>query len=163
MSWLVNRQLATVGEAQRCHQAESFVADLPGELDPLCLELLDRGSNVVAHQVQLVPALPTVRVGSELGGRQREDQPATAGIDRGKPHDVTKERAQALGVVRKDDRVNPVDQGLSTLSAAVARPEPTRWTNRERDPRPSLAIAMRETRRSATAVAMSSGSGIFGI
>ena len=85
MSWLVNRQLAAVGEAQRCHQAESFVADLPGELDPLCLELLDRGSDVVAHQVQLVPALPTVRVGSELGGRQREDQQPPPASTEGSP------------------------------------------------------------------------------
>jgi hypothetical protein len=40
-------------------------------------------------------------MGCEFGGRQREDQPAAAGIDRREPEDVTKEGADALGASEK--------------------------------------------------------------
>ena len=42
----------------------------------------ERRVEVVGHQVQLMLRLAVGRVDGELGGRQREDQPAAAGVDR---------------------------------------------------------------------------------
>jgi hypothetical protein len=82
MSWLVNRQLAAVGEAQRCHQAESFVADLPGELDPLCLELLDvvrMSSHIRYRSCRLSP--PSGWAASSAGGSAKISQPPPASTE----------------------------------------------------------------------------------
>jgi hypothetical protein len=51
VAWLVDRQLAAVGKAQRGHEAESLVADLPGELNPLRLQLLDRAPDALQIMV----------------------------------------------------------------------------------------------------------------
>ena len=59
----------------------------------------DTGRDVVAHQSSW--RLSDIRMGSELGGRQREDQPAAAGVDRGERQDVTQEVADTFSVLRE--------------------------------------------------------------
>jgi hypothetical protein len=52
------------------------------------LQLLGGRVHVVAHEVELVVISTVGRMGSELRGRQPEDQPAVTGIDRREPEDV---------------------------------------------------------------------------
>jgi hypothetical protein len=47
----------------------------------------------------------------ELGGREREDRPAAAGVDRLEAEDVGEEGARGVGVAREEDRVHRVDHG----------------------------------------------------
>jgi hypothetical protein len=51
---------------------------------------------------------------SELAGRQREDQPAVAGVDAGKAQHVAKEGSRLLGILGIDDRVRAGDQSGSS-------------------------------------------------
>src|SRR5262245_46680733 len=98
MSWLVESDLATAGQAKRRHQAEALVADLLRELDPLGAQLFDRRANVIAHQVQLVVSIAVGRMGGQLGGRKREDQPAAPRIDRGELEHLAKEGSVCFSI-----------------------------------------------------------------
>jgi hypothetical protein len=107
-------QLAAAGKPERRQAPEALVADLPRELDAFACELLDGGADVVAHQIQLVAPAGVGWMRGELGGRQREDEPAAAGVDRAKIQHVAEERAVRLGVAREDDGMNPGDHPLES-------------------------------------------------
>jgi len=62
-----------------------------------------------AHQVQLVRLTPLGGVDGDFRRRQRENQPAAAGVDVGQLQDVPKERAVGVGILAVDDRVSAVD------------------------------------------------------
>ena len=82
-----------------------------GQLDALGLELLDGRVHVVTHEIELVVTGALGRMGSELRGRQREDQPAVTGIDRREPEHVLEELSHRLRVLAVDDCVNSGDHG----------------------------------------------------
>src|ERR1051325_5854393 len=54
-------------------------------------------------------AFPLCRVHRKLGGWQREDQPAAAGVDRRELQDVAKERPVGISVLAVDDDVCTAD------------------------------------------------------
>jgi hypothetical protein len=79
---LAEAELDAAGEGDGRQQAPALVADRPGDLDRLGLEGGHGGGDVVAEQVQLGPAALLGWMDGDLGRRQREDQPAAAGVDR---------------------------------------------------------------------------------
>ena len=52
--------------------------------------------------------------------RQREDQPAAAGIDRCEPQHIAKEGAVCFGILAIDDDMCARDHDVSQFSAAVS-------------------------------------------
>jgi len=65
--------------------------------------------NVVAHEVELVHVVRGGGVHSDLGGRQREDEPAVPGVCERVPENIAEERAVCLRVLAVDDDVRAVD------------------------------------------------------
>src|SRR5690242_15490636 len=61
---------------------------------------------------------PATGMGRELRGRQREDQPSPAGVDRVELEHITKERTCGGRVVAVDDRVDPGDHRQASLPAS---------------------------------------------
>src|SRR3954469_4933990 len=115
---LVDAERARARDAHLRHEAPALVSYAALELDALGPELLDRRLDVVAHQVELVDGDPVHgRVDRQLGGRQGEDQPAAAGVDRVEAEDVAEEGAGGVGVVRRDDVVGTGDHAAATFCA----------------------------------------------
>jgi len=79
---LVDRELAAVRQADRGEQAPAHIGDLLRDFGSLTLQLGEGGVDVVAHQVELVAALPVGRVDGKLGGGQGEDGPSPARVHR---------------------------------------------------------------------------------
>jgi hypothetical protein len=121
MSWLIDSNLATAGQPKRCHQAEALLADLFRELDPLGAQLFDRRANVLAHQVQLVVGIAVSGMSGQLGGRQGEDQPPSAGIDRGEIEHLAKEGSVCFSIAGENDRVNADDHRAEIVNRACRR------------------------------------------
>jgi hypothetical protein len=119
VSWFIQRHLCVAGELERRRASPALVRDLLGELDASGPQIFDGGVNVVAHEVQLVMRMLVGRMGCELGGRERENQPARSSIDRIETEGVAKERARLVGIVREDDRVNAGDHGGTSLQVAA--------------------------------------------
>jgi hypothetical protein len=65
---------------------------------PFSPQLIQGGLNVVAHQVELVMALPAGKMHGKLGRRKREDEPARTCVGRWHPENVSKEAADLLGL-----------------------------------------------------------------
>src|SRR5262245_16012918 len=103
MPWLVQPKLAASRQSDRGHAPEALFTDRPGEVDSLRVQLCDGRLDVIAHEVELVPAALLGRMGRQLRGRQCEDQPTAAGIDRAQPEHVSEKRAIPLRIGRKDD------------------------------------------------------------
>ena len=76
-------EAGAAGQHELREQAEPGVLDLAREARALGRQLPHRRVHVVAHEVELAAAARRVGVRGELGRREREDQPAPAGIDRG--------------------------------------------------------------------------------
>ena len=131
------------------------VGDRRDELDALGLEVGHGGLDVVAHQIELVATAVVGRrgVAGELGGRQREDQPAAAGVDRARAEDLVEEGARGLGVLREDDRVGAGDH-LRSLRRYAASPA----SNRSRIVLAALAGSRRRATTSSSSSANSSSS-----
>jgi hypothetical protein len=110
VSRLVQAEFAAARQDDRRQQTERLVAHRMGQLDTFGLQLFDSCMHVVAHEVELVVISALSRMGSELRGRQREDQPSVTGIDRREPKVDSEELADALGVLAEDDCVNPGDR-----------------------------------------------------
>jgi hypothetical protein len=119
MSWLVESDLATAGQPKLRQQAEALVADLLRELDPLGAQLLDRRANVLAHQVQLVVGIAVSGMSGKLGGREGEDQPPSAGIDRGEIEHLAKEGSVRSSIAGENDRVNADDHRAGIVNPGV--------------------------------------------
>ena len=105
MAGLVETERPSAWDPQRGHQAEALVTDVGDELRALGSQLLDRRGDVIAHEIELVPARVrgAGRVHAHFGGWKPEDQPAVAGVDVPQPEDVAEELPGAVGVVRIDD------------------------------------------------------------
>jgi hypothetical protein len=52
------------------------------DFDALAGQLGERGRDIVAHQIELMPALAVGRMHGQLGRRQSEDTPAASGVHR---------------------------------------------------------------------------------
>ncbi|MBI4909463.1 MAG: hypothetical protein HY820_37945 [Acidobacteria bacterium] len=72
---------------------------------------IDKGIDIVAHQVELVNAVLLPGVHRHLGGRQSEDQPALAGVDVREAQNVFQEGAVGFRILRIDDGMGASDHG----------------------------------------------------
>jgi hypothetical protein len=115
---LIEAELATAGELERGNQPEALVAHRRCELDSLGLELGDGRLDLVTHEIELVPTTRVCGMGGQLGRGQGEDEPAAAGVDRGKAEDVAEEGAIGVGVATVDDGVSAGDRGVDVPRAA---------------------------------------------
>src|SRR5215208_1718194 len=125
---------------------------------------LERNSASVAArsshmEVELVLGLaPLGRVARELGGRQREDRPAAAGVDRLERENVAEERPRPLGLRGEDDDMHTGDhwsppgwtprQMDSAASADAARHLSTRYRGADQ----TAPVGTRRRRRGSDAL-----------
>ena len=72
----VEQDLHSAGQNKRDADAETLVFRLAAHLDAFGAELVCGRRHVVAQQRELMARIALGRVDAELGGRQREDQPA---------------------------------------------------------------------------------------
>jgi hypothetical protein len=121
MLGLVEGEFAGAGESERGHQAEAFLGDLAGELDTLGRQVRDGRTNVVAHEVELMMRLLVGGVRCELGRGQRENEPATPGIDRFELQHVVQKPAHPRRIVGEDDRVD-TDDHVNARLPSLCRP-----------------------------------------
>ena len=94
-----------------------------GEIHAFALQLRDSGLQVVAHEVERMPAILRIGTGgmnAKLGGRQREDEPTMSGIHGRKSEDVAKEGTIRFRVPAIDDSVHSVDHAFITAAARRA-------------------------------------------
>ena len=109
---LIDGQLSAIGEADRGKQPPALVRDVARHFDPFVAQFRERGVDVVAHEVELMPAVSVGRVHGQFGGRQREDEPAAARVGRRQAKHVREERSHLLGLWREHDRMNTVDHAV---------------------------------------------------
>jgi hypothetical protein len=76
MTRLIETDRRTAWQPDSRHQPVPTILDRSGDLDPIGSQLSDRGTDVVAHEMQLRERLTIGWMHAELGGREREDQPA---------------------------------------------------------------------------------------
>ena len=122
--WLVDRQIRAARQLDRGEQTPAFVADRVGDRDAPGGQIRQRLLDVVAHQVAFVLPQPFSGMDGDLGWRQLEDQPASAGVDPGKSEHVADEDPVGLrvGAVENDMcSVNHVSPSLSCSSTASFR------------------------------------------
>src|SRR3546814_13728249 len=84
---------------------------------------------------------------AHLGRRRLEDQPSTAAVDRTPAQHLAQERPSRVGVVRVEDRVDPVDHGVERTPVESN----VRWTSASRlqpntNSRPGRSGASRTSR-----------------
>ena len=82
--------------------------------------------DVVAHEPELVARIGFGGMDAELGGRQGEDEPTPAGIDRRKLQHVAKECPSLLGVAGIEDRMDSVDHEETSSDSKRSRLVPLR-------------------------------------
>src|SRR6266436_9546559 len=109
VAWLVDRQLRAARQLNRGEQPPALVAGWVGDGDAPGGQVRQRLLDVVTHQVELVLARPVCRMHGDLGWRQLEDQPATAGVDPCKSEHVTDEDPISLRVGAVENDVCSVD------------------------------------------------------
>jgi hypothetical protein len=112
---LVESEVGGARDVEGGHKPPSRVASRAGELDPLLLELLDRCLDVVAHQIELMVAIPLRGMGRKLRWGELEDEPPASGVNRRKAEYIAKECPAGLRIARKDDRVRADDHSASLL------------------------------------------------
>jgi hypothetical protein len=93
---LVKTNRASSGKLDRGDGPPSLFVHFP-TLHPSFAERRHFGLEIVTHQVEFVTAI-LPRMKSRLSGRQSEDQPTVAGVHRGEPQNVSKERAIGSGI-----------------------------------------------------------------
>ena len=125
MAGLVHSDLTTARQANRVIRPQrssetSRVKSTP--LDRIWLRVASRSSHTKysSYEVQLVLGGTIGGVHGQLGGRQLEDQPATAGIDVGLAQYFGEGRAVSLRVMAVDDEVTAPDYH-ATLRGGLAR------------------------------------------
>src|SRR6266480_6966350 len=109
VTWLVDRQLRAARQLNRGEQPPALVTGWVGDGDAPGGQVRQCLFDVVTHQVELVLARPVSGVDGDLGWRQLEDQPATAGIDPCKSEHVTDEDSISLRVSAVENDVCSVD------------------------------------------------------
>ena len=103
MPWFVQHHVQVAWENEHHRDAPPFVLRLALDLHALGPQVPNRAVDVVAHERELMANAGRVRgafgrMHAELRGRQREDQPAFAGIDVLEPEDIAQHRAQRVGL-----------------------------------------------------------------
>ena len=88
------------------------------QIDSPASELGDRRVNVITHEVELVMTGVVGRVRGQFGGRESEDEPAVAGIDRREFEDVSDECANRVRALGEDDRVGAGDHASPPIVAS---------------------------------------------
>ena len=116
VAWLVDRQLRAARQLHRGEQPPALVAGWVGDGDAPGGQVRQRLLDVVTHQVELVLARPVCGMHGDLGWRQLEDQPATAGVDPCKSEHVTDEDPISLRVGAVENNVCSVDHVSLSLS-----------------------------------------------
>jgi hypothetical protein len=119
----VQAHLAAARDLESGRQAPAFIRHRRDELHALALELRDRSLDVVAHQEELVMSdvLPPSRawMDAELGGRQREDQPALAVVHGRQVEHVAEERPSGFCILGVDESVDTADHSAGTVSGST--------------------------------------------
>ena len=128
MARLIDREFSAARNLHGGDAAPALVRDLAHKLDAFLFQCGDSGLNVFAHQVKLMAPFHLRCIGwvnSELGRRQRKDEPAVSRVDKGHPQRVAKKGARRFGILRKNDGMGSVDQlhiaKLTCFSRADAR------------------------------------------
>ncbi len=126
MARLVDRQIGAARQSDRREQPPTPIDRWLGHRDPLGGQFRQRLVNVVAHQEEFVVGDLIRRMYCDLGGRQREDEPAVPSIDSGKAENIADEGSVGLGIAAVENNMGSVKQNLSSLSF---------WRDRVRDGR----------------------------
>src|SRR4029077_8278057 len=95
----------------------SLLGDRLYDVDAPRLEVSNRRLEVVAHQIQLMTVRSIAGVQRPLAWRQREDRPASAGIDRVPTENVAKELSRRLHLFRVDEGVDAGNHARAMLLA----------------------------------------------
>src|SRR6266516_894900 len=119
VAWLVDRQLRAARQLHRGKQPPALVAGWMGDGDAPGGQVRQRLLDIVTHQVELVLARPVCGMHGDLGGRQLEDQPATAGVDSCKSEHVTDEDPISFRVGAVENDVCSVDHVSLSLSRDI--------------------------------------------
>ena len=120
MPGLVDREFTAVRGADRGQQSPPLIGDILRDYRSLGLELDQRAPDVVAHQVELLAALPVGGMNGQLGRREGENRPASARVHRRQPEHVREEPPDLLRFWREHNRMYPSDHP-SILSLAGQR------------------------------------------
>jgi hypothetical protein len=104
MLGLIKSNLPATGENDRCQTAPTLFFDCTA-VHFLLLQPLHGGFQVVTQEVQLVRVIYVGGMKRNLGWRQREDEPAMAGVYRRKFENITKESAVAFRILAVNDDV----------------------------------------------------------
>src|SRR5689334_19458603 len=102
MAGLVYEQFASARKHDRRDASPGLLHHIPSRLDAMRLQLGERGVDVRAHQVELVPPV-LARVKSDLSRRKRKDRPSAAGVYRLQAEHVAEEGSVGVGVGGFDD------------------------------------------------------------
>jgi transcriptional regulator with XRE-family HTH domain len=109
MPRLVQPEFTAARQPDRRHEAEPLIADGPGDVDALGLQLSDGRVDVVAHEVELVPAGLVRGMGCQLSRRQSEDQPPVSGVGERQLEHVSEKRAILLRIRRENQCMDSRD------------------------------------------------------
>ena len=94
VGWLARDRVPRLVDAERAktrhldlrQDAPALVGRLGDDAYAASAQVLERRGDVARHQIELVARIAAVgRMDGDLGGREREDQPAAAGVDRVEP------------------------------------------------------------------------------
>src|SRR5262245_18206309 len=132
VAWLVEAEVAAARQANRAEEPPSLVADRAAR-DALCVEPGNFRVDIVAHEVDLVPAILLVVMEADLRRRRGEEQPPVASVDPGKTQHIPEEDAVGSGIARLDDGVDTRDHGQIVPAFSF----PRQWARR------SLSLASR--------------------
>src|SRR5581483_5509693 len=124
MLGLVQTELAAVGNANCRRPSPALFGDGSRRFDALLTKLGQGCVEVIAHQIELVRIVGIRRMHGQLGRREREDGPATAGIHRAQRQHVAKERTNCFSASRVYERVNTgdhVDVGKKSKGVTARR------------------------------------------
>lgn len=112
---LIEPELVSSRQLQAGGDAPTLVRDGRRYFDAFGLQRFDGGVNVVAHQVEFVPAGFLDWVNREFGGRQGEYEPAASRIYGWEFEDVAKQIPDAFRLTAVQENVNSVDHLLGYL------------------------------------------------
>ena len=118
MRGLIEPELATARETDGCPKSPILLLDLCRN-DAFGRQGLERGVEVVAHEIehraeQLVSRMTldealTRGMHGDLGRRQGEDQPSSAGVDTLKTQDLAQKTPIGIGILAIEQKVSAVD------------------------------------------------------
>ena len=110
MFWLVNADLTGARKSQRSKSSPTLFAHLR-DLDILRFQIFQGRCEVIADKVKLVLVVPIRIMERHFQRRHGEDQPALAGINRGKLKHVAEEGAVGFWILAVDNDMRCGDQG----------------------------------------------------